>query len=72
MKNITSMSFHGKRFWGEALRTVIDFINLSPCIPLDDGVVEHVKSKKDVSYKNLKEFLCGTFAQVLDVERSKF
>ena len=60
-----------KRFWDEALRTAVDLINLSPCIPLEGDVAEHVWSRKYVSYKHLKVFGCRAFAHILDVERSK-
>ena len=74
MEKIQSMLSHAKlpkRFWDDALRTTVDLINLSPCIPLDGDVAEHVWSRKDVSYKHLKAFRCRAFAHVPDVERSK-
>ena len=74
MEKIRSMLSHAKlpkRFGDEALRTAVDIINISSCIPLDGEVAEHVWSRKDVSYKHLKVFRCRAFAHVLDVERSK-
>ena len=74
MEKIRSMLSHAKlpkRFWDEALRTVVDLINLSPSIPLDGDVAKHVWSGTYVSYKHLKAFGCRAFAHVPDVERSK-
>ena len=48
----------------------MDLINLSPCIPLDGDVAEHVWSGKDVA-EHLKVFGCRAFAHGRDVERSK-
>ena len=49
----------------------MDLINLSPCIPLDGDVVEHVWSRKEASYKHLKVLRCCAVAHVPYVERFK-
>ena len=53
------------------MRTTVDVINLSPCTALDDDVVEHVWSEKDVFYRRLRVFSYRTFAHIPDNERSK-
>ena len=43
--NMTCMLSHSKllkSFWGEAMRTSIDLINLSPSVPLKGDVLERV------------------------------
>ena len=37
-----------KSFWGEAMRTSIDLINLSPSVPLKRDVLERAWIGKDV------------------------
>ena len=53
------------------IENIGDLINVSPCIPLDGDVAEHVWSGKEASYKHLKEFGCRAFAHVPNVEMSK-
>ena len=60
-----------KYFWGEAMRTAVDLINLSPSAPLDDDVPERVWTGKDVSYKHLRVFGCRAFVHIPKDERSK-
>lgn len=60
-----------KLFWGEAMRTAVDLINLSPSAPLDGDVPERVWTGKDVSYSHLKVFGCKTFVHIPKDERSK-
>ena len=60
-----------KPFWGEAMRTAIHLINLSPSIPLDGDIPERVWIGKDVSYKHLRVFGCRAFVHVPKDERSK-
>ena len=60
-----------KSFWGEAMRTSIDLINLSPSIPLKGDVPERVWTRKDVSYDNLRVFGCKAFVHIPKDERSK-
>ncbi|KAL5863382.1 hypothetical protein ACOSQ3_000896 [Xanthoceras sorbifolium] len=58
-------------FWGEAMRTAVDLINLSPSVPLNYDVPERVWTGKDVSYKHLKVFGCRAFVHIPKDERSK-
>ena len=60
-----------KSFWGEAMRTAVDLINLSPSAPLDGDVPERVWTGKDVSYKHLKVFGCRAYVHIPKDERSK-
>ena len=47
-----------RSFWGEALKTAVDVINLSHSYPLNGDVLERVWTGKDVSYKHLRVFGC--------------
>ncbi|KAL5821663.1 hypothetical protein ACOSQ3_023545 [Xanthoceras sorbifolium] len=58
-------------FWGKAMRTAVDLINLSPSVPLNYDVPERVWTGKDVSYKHLKVFGCRAFVHIPKDERSK-
>ena len=58
-------------FWGEAMRTAVDLINLFPSVPLNYDVPERVWTGKDVSYKHLKVFGCRAFVHIPKDERSK-
>ena len=58
-------------FWGEAMRTSIDLINLSPSVPLKGDVHERVWTEKDVSYDHLRVFGCREFVHIPKDERSK-
>ena len=60
-----------KSFWGEAMRTSIDLINLSPSVPLKGDVPERVWTGKNVSYDNLRVFGCKAFVHIPKDERSK-
>ncbi|KAJ8468023.1 hypothetical protein OPV22_030575 [Ensete ventricosum] len=74
MENIRYMLSQAKlpkRFWDEALMTVVDVINISPYTALDYDVAEHVWSGKDVSYMHLRVFGCRAFAHIPNNERSK-
>ena len=53
-----------KSFWGEAMRTSIDLINLSPSVPLKGDVPERVWTRKDVSYDHLRVFRCEAFIHI--------
>ena len=44
-----------RSFWGEAMRTVVDLINLSPSVSLNGDVLEKVWTRKEVSYDHLRE-----------------
>ncbi|KAI5315215.1 hypothetical protein L3X38_044391 [Prunus dulcis] len=60
-----------KSFWGEALMTAVDLINLSPSAPLNGDVPSKFWSGKDVSYNHLKVFGCRAFVHIPKDERSK-
>ena len=60
-----------KSFWGEAMRTSIDLINLSPLVPLKGDVLERVWKGKDVSYDHLRVFGYREFVHISKDERSK-
>ena len=53
-----------KTFWGEALKTAVDIINLTPSVPLEGDVPEEVWSGKKVSYNHLKVFWCRAFVYI--------
>ena len=53
------------------MRTSIDYINLSPSVPLKGDVPERVWTGKDVSYDHLREFGCKAFIHIPKDERSK-
>ena len=61
-----------RSFWGEAMSTAVDVINLSPCYPLNGDVPERVWTGKDVSYEHLRVFGCRAFVHIPKDERSKF
>jgi hypothetical protein len=61
-----------KHFWGEAMRTVIDLINLSPSVPLDGDIPQRVWTGKDVSFEHSRVFGCRAFVHIPRDERSKF
>ena len=60
-----------KSFLGEAMRTTVDLINLSPSVPLKGGVPERVWKRKDVSYDHLRVFGCRAFVHIPKDEWSK-
>lgn len=60
-----------KRFSGEAIKTEVDLINLSPSAPLNDDVPNKFWTGKDASYKHLKVFGCRAFVHIPSDERSK-
>ena len=66
-----SHSKHLKSFRGEAMKTSIDLINLSPSIRLKGDVPERVWTNKDVSYDHLRVFGCRAFVHIPKYERSK-
>jgi len=53
-----------KSFWGEAMKTAVALINLSPSFPLDCDFPQRVWIGKDVSFENLSVFGCNTFVHV--------
>ena len=57
-------------FWGEAMRTAVDVINLTPFYPLNGDVPERVWIDKDVSYEHLRMFGYQAFVHIPKDERS--
>ncbi|PKI75267.1 hypothetical protein CRG98_004307 [Punica granatum] len=60
-----------KSFWGEAMRTAVDLINLTPSVALDGDVPQQVWTSKKVSYKHLRVFGCKASIHIPRDERSK-
>ncbi|KAI4332152.1 hypothetical protein L6164_017083 [Bauhinia variegata] len=60
-----------KAFWGEAMRTAVDIINLSPSVPLSGDIPERVWKGKYVLYKHLRLFCCRAFVHIPRDERFK-
>ena len=60
-----------KFFWGEAMRTAVDMINLSPAAALDGNVPNRMWTGKEVSYTHLRVFGCRAFVHIPKDERSK-
>ena len=60
-----------KSFWGEAMKTAVDLINLSPSVPLEGDIPERVWRNKDVSFKHLRVFGCKAFVHIPKDERAK-
>ncbi|PKI52799.1 hypothetical protein CRG98_026799 [Punica granatum] len=60
-----------KSFWGEAMRTAVDLINLTLSIALDGDVPQQVWIDNEVSFKHLRIFGCGAFVHIPRDERSK-
>ncbi|KAG6772135.1 hypothetical protein POTOM_023531 [Populus tomentosa] len=58
-----------KSFWGEAMKTAVVMINLSPSIPFDFDVLNRVWKGKDVSYAHLIVFGCKAFIHIPRDER---
>ena len=68
---LLSHSKLSRSFWGEAMRTTVDLINLSPSVPLNGGVPEKVWTGKEVSYDHLRVFGSRAFIHIPKDERSK-
>ncbi|KAL6346988.1 hypothetical protein AAG906_012239 [Vitis piasezkii] len=60
-----------KSFWGKAMRTTVDLINLSPSYPLEGDIPERIWTEKFVSFEHLRVFGCRAFVHVLRDEWSK-
>ncbi|WVZ00881.1 hypothetical protein V8G54_026950 [Vigna mungo] len=60
-----------KSFWGEAVVTAADLINLSPSRPLNGKIPEEVWSGKKASYRNLRVFGCKASVHIPKDERAK-
>ena len=53
-------------FWGEAMMTVVDLINLSPSYPLEGDIPERIWIGKFVSFEYLRVFGCRAFVIFLE------
>ena len=60
-----------KSFWGEAVKTAVDLINLSPSRPLEGEVPEEVWTGRKAAYDHLKVFGCRAFVHIPNDERAK-
>jgi hypothetical protein len=60
-----------KSFWGEAVMTAVDIINLTPSVPLEGDIPDEVWSRKKVSYNHLRVFGCRAFVHIPKDERAK-
>jgi len=60
-----------KSLWGEAMKTIVDIINLSPSVLLDGDVLKEVWSGRKVTYNHLKVFGCQAFVHIPKDERGK-
>ena len=56
-----------KSFYGETMRIVVDFINLSPLVSLNIDVLERVCSWKNESYDFLRVFSYKAFIHMTQV-----
>ena len=64
MRCIISHAKLSKSFWGEAMRTTVDLINLSPSYPLEVDISKRVWTGKFVSFEHLRLFGCKAFIHV--------
>ena len=53
-----------KSFWGEAMRTTVDPINMSPSYPLEVDIPKRVWTGKFVSFEHLRVFSYRAFVHV--------
>ena len=60
-----------KSFWGEAMRTTMDLINLSPSYHLEGDIPGRVWTRNFVSFEHLRVFGYRTFVHVPRDKRSK-
>lgn len=73
-EKVRSMLSHAKlpkSFWGEAVATAVDLINLSPSRPLNGKIPEEVWTGKKASYRNLRVFGCKASVHIPKDERAK-
>ena len=64
IRSILSNAKLPKSFWVEAMRIVVDLINISPSALLDGNVPKRVWSGKYVSYKHLKVVGCSAYVHI--------
>ena len=60
-----------KTLWGEAMKTAIDLINLSPSRPLNREILEEVWSRKKAFYGHLRVFGWKAFVHISKDKRAK-
>ena len=58
-------------FWGKAMRTTVDLINLPPSYSLEGDIPERVWTRNFFSFEHLRVFGCRAFVYVPRDERSK-
>ena len=58
-------------YWVDVLMTVVYVINKSPLIPLEGDIPQRLWSGKDVSYRNLRVFICLAYVHVAKDPRGK-
>lgn len=60
-----------KSFWVEAMRTIVNLFNISPSTVFDGDVPKRVWTRKDISYKHLRVFICRAYVFIPKYEISK-
>ncbi|PKI52331.1 hypothetical protein CRG98_027257 [Punica granatum] len=60
-----------KFFWGEAMKTTVDLINITPSVALDGDVPQQAWTGKEVLYKYLRIFEFRASVHISRDERSK-
>jgi hypothetical protein len=63
VRSMLSQAKLPKSFWGEAIRTAADLINLTPSRPLNGEIPDDVWYGKKASYGHLRVFGCRAFVQ---------
>jgi len=53
------------------MKTVVDIINLSPSVSLNDAIPKEIWPRKKVSYNHLKVVSCQAFVHIPKVEWAK-
>lgn len=71
VRSMLSQAKLPKSFWGEAVRTAVDLINLSPSRPLNGEIPDEIWYGKKASYGHLRVFGCRAFVHVPKDERAK-
>ena len=74
IEKVRSMLSHAclsRRFWGEAMLSAVQVINLSPSSALNGETPEKVWSGRNKSYKHLKVIGCKAFVHIPSDERFK-
>lgn len=71
VRSMLSQAKLPKSFWGEAVRTAVDLINLSPSRPLNGEIPDEVWYGMKAFYGHLRVFGCRAFVHVPKDERAK-